>query len=136
MAQKRKYKKRVVDRPLGRMASKIVSLLTGKYKPYYEPSVEMGDHVIVINASKVKVTGEKKEKKIYYWHTPYPGGLKQMKMSEMIKMNPEKIIMLAVKRMLPKNKLRDKWLSRLKVYPGENHPYTSQRPKIVKFEND
>lgn len=126
----------VSNLPLGRVSSKVVALLMGKNKPNYEASVDMGDYVIVINASKVKVTGKKKEQKLYYWHTPYPGGLKQMKLGEMIKKNPEKVIFLAVKRMLPKNKLRDRRLTRLKIFPGVDHPYTAQKPELIRFSND
>lgn len=121
--------------PLGRAASKIVKLLMGKGKENYEASVDMGDYVVVINAAKVKVTGKKKDQKVYYWHTPYPGGLKKMKLSEMIKRRPENVIRLAVKRMLPKNKLRDIRMSRLKIFAGAEHKHSAQKPELIRLSH-
>lgn len=114
---------------LGRIATKIAQLLVGKNKPTYTPHVDGGDYVVVINASKVAVTGDKTNKKIYYWHTGFPGGLKQMVFGDMIKRNPERVIQRAVKNMLPKNKFRKPRLARLKIYPGTDHPYQDKLDK-------
>jgi large subunit ribosomal protein L13 len=119
------------DKILGRLASKIAFLLMGKHKPYYAPHIDCGDFVIVINASQIKVTGKKEKKKIYYWHTGYPGGLKSMTLEEMMKKNPKKVIELAVKRMLPKNRLLKFRLRRLKIYLDDKHPHEAQKKLIV-----
>lgn len=108
---------------LGRQASKIAQLLIGKNKVYYTPSLDCGDYVVVINANKVKVTGKKLKEKIYYRHSGYPGGLKEISFEEQLKKDSRKIIQWAVRNMLPKNKLRKKRLARLKVFVGEEHGY-------------
>jgi large subunit ribosomal protein L13 len=108
---------------LGRMASDIVKYLTGKHKVSYVPHLDMGDYVVVLNAEKVKVTGKKEKQKIYYRHSGYPGGFKEIAYRKLKKEQPEKIIQLAVKRMLPGNRLRDKRMVRLKVVAGEKNPY-------------
>jgi len=120
------------DKILGRLASTIAFLLMGKHKPYYTPHIDCGDFVIVINASQIRVTGKKEKKKIYYWHTGYPGGLKSMSFEEMMKKNPKKVIELAVKRMLPKNRLLKFRLKRLKIYLDDKHPHVAQKKLIVK----
>jgi len=114
---------------LGRLASQIARILMGKHKPEYTPHVDTGDHVVVINADKVVLTGKKWKDKIYYWHTGWPGGLRQMTAEEMLKRHPERLIYLAVKRMLPKNKLARKLLKKLKVYAGDSHPHQAQKPQ-------
>lgn len=114
---------------LGRMSSKIATLLQGKHKPTYEPYLDKGDYVVVINADKVKLTGKKEEKKTYYYHSGYPGGIKEIKFRELIKKNPSKVIMLAVKGMLPHNKLGKAMLKKLKIYSGPNHSHQSQIPQ-------
>ena len=119
----------VKDKPLGRVATIIATLLRGKHKPYFTPHLDCGDFVIVINADKVKLTGKKLDKKIYYWHSGWPGGLKSITARELRKKSPEKMIMLAVKRMLPKNKLGRKLLKKLKVYRGPEHKHQAQKPK-------
>ncbi len=116
---------------LGRLASQIAFLLMGKHKPYYTPHIDCGDFVIVINASQIKVTGKKEKNKIYYWHTGYPGGLKSITFEEMMKKNPKRVIELAVKRMLPKNRLRKIRLRRLKIYLDEKHFHEAQKNLIV-----
>lgn len=116
---------------LGRLASRIARLLMGKHKPIYTPHIDSGDFVIVLNSSKVKVTGKKLKDKIYYHHSGYPGGLKETKLEELLKKFPERVIYLAVKRMLPKNKLQAKRLHRLRIYPGPEHPHQAQRPKAL-----
>lgn len=111
------------DQVLGRMATKIATLLMGKQKKEYTPHMDMGDFVVVINAKKVDLTGNKKEKKLYRRHSGYPGGLKELNFAHLIEKQPEKVIKLAVSGMLPGNRLKDKRLSRLKVFSGEKHDY-------------
>lgn len=108
---------------LGRMATQVVKMLMGKHKSDYSPHMDVGDWVVVINASKVSLTGKKSEQKIYYRHSGYPGGFKKIKFAKLLSEQPEKIIELAVSRMLPTNRLKSKRLRRLKVYAGETHPY-------------
>ena len=117
---------------LGRLASKIAQILSGKNKPIYTPHLDVGDFVVVINAQKVKVTGGKEEKKIYYHHTGYPGGIKGIVYEDLLKKKPEMIIREAVKGMLPKSKLGRKMFKKLKVYAGEKHPHQAQ--KLEKME--
>jgi len=119
---------------LGRLASKIALLLMGKRKPIWTPHLDTGDFVVVINAEKIKLTGKKWDKKIYYWHSMYPGGLKARTARQIWEKHPEKLIMLAVKRMLPKNKLGRKMLKRLKVYKGPEHPHQAQKPQQIEIE--
>lgn len=111
---------------LGRLASEIATKLIGKHKKTYSTHLDSGDFVIVVNAEKVTVTGKKEEDKIYYSHSGYPGGLKQRRLWEMREKNPRKIIELAVRRMLPKNRLQADRMARFKVFVGENHPYGSR----------
>ncbi|MEO0276365.1 MAG: 50S ribosomal protein L13 [candidate division WOR-3 bacterium] len=122
------------DKILGRLASRIEIILMGKRKPIYSPHIDVGDYVVVINSDKVKVTGNKEKKKIYYFHSFYPGGLKEISFERMRIKKPENIIYLAVKRMLPKNKLGRKMLKRLKIYAGENHPHIAQNPLKIEPE--
>lgn len=114
------------DKVLGRTASQISQLLMGKNKPTYTPHVDVGDYVVVINAKKVKVTGGKEDKKIYQHHTMFPGGLRQYTLSQLATKDSRQVIFLAVKGMLPKNKLRAKRLERLKIYPAADHPYAQK----------
>ena len=115
---------------LGRFATKIADKLRGKDKPTFTPHVDGGDFVIVINADKVKVTGNKAEQKKYYKHSLYPGGLKEKSFKEVLKSTPERIIENAVKGMLPKNKLGKSIIKKLKVYSGSEHPHESQNPSV------
>ena len=108
---------------LGRLATEIAQKLIGKHKVTYTPHNDGGDYVVVINAELIEVTRDKANKKIYYWHTGFPGGIRQRTFAEMQEKNPSKIIELAVKNMLPKNRLRDQRLARLKIIVGEQHPY-------------
>jgi large subunit ribosomal protein L13 len=121
------------DKVLGRLASQIAQLLMGKHKPYFARHLDCGDFVVVINAKEVKVTGKKEKQKIYYRHSGYPGALKETTLGQMRKKYPERIIIKAVEGMLPKNRLKDEMLTRLKVQAGEDHPYQSkfkaQNPK-------
>ena len=116
------------DKVLGRFATKIADKLRGKDKPTFTPHVDGGDFVVVINADKVKVTGNKVEQKKYYKHSLYPGGLKVKSYKEVLENNPERIIENAVKGMLPKNKLGKSMIKKLKVYSGSKHPHESQNP--------
>lgn len=111
---------------LGRFATEIAEKLIGKHKVTYTPHNDNGDFVVVINCEKIKVTRNKANKKIYYWHTGFPGGLKQRTFAEMLEKAPEKVILRAVKNMLPKNRLRDQRLARLKIVVGSEHPYKGQ----------
>lgn len=108
---------------LGRLATKVATLLVGKHKKDYVPHLDMGDYVVVTNSKDVRVTGKKEENKIYYHHSGYPGGLKAIPLSRMRREHPSRIIQLAVRRMLPVNRLRDVRMTRLKMFVGEQYPY-------------
>jgi large subunit ribosomal protein L13 len=121
----------VVDakgKTLGRLASEVAMLLRGKHKPQFTPHVDTGDFVIVINAAQVELTGKKLEKKIYYRHSGYPGGLKAITAGDLRAKNPQRMIELAVKGMLPKNSLGRQQFKKLKVYAGSEHPHQAQQP--------
>ena len=111
---------------LGRLASEIAMMLMGKHRATYVPHMASGDFVVVVNASKIDVTGEKSRQKIYRRHSQYPGNLKEIPFARMLERTPERVIELAVRGMLPKNKLGSKMLSRLKVYAGPEHPHMAQ----------
>ncbi len=113
---------------LGRLASEVAKRIRGKYNPHYTPNADLGDWVVVINADKVKVTGKRAELKDYKTHSRYPGGQKIKSYKEMLDKTPEKVIELAVKRMLPKTKLGDALFHKLKVYKGSEHPHSAQKP--------
>lgn len=117
------------DQILGRMASKIASVLKGKHKPIYSPHQDVGDFVVVVNAEKIRVTGNKLKDKVYFRHSGYPGGQKATSLEQMLQKHPERVIELAVKRMLPKNALGRKMFMKLKVYAGTDHPHKSQLPE-------
>jgi large subunit ribosomal protein L13 len=121
------------NQTVGRMSSKIAAVLRGKNKAYYTPHVDCGDYVIVINAGKVKFTGNKLEDKVYQNFSGYPGGLKEESAKELLKRRPEAVIERAVKGMLPKNRLGRKMYKKLFVYTGAEHPHTAQQPKEFKF---
>ncbi|RLE15489.1 50S ribosomal protein L13 [Candidatus Aerophobetes bacterium] len=116
---------------LGRLATRIARILSGKDKPIYTPHLDTGDFVVVINAREIKVTGKKEEEKIYYRHSGYPGGLKKETLRRLRERKPEEIIRRAVKGMLPKNKLGRKMLKKLKIYPDANHPHQAQNPEPI-----
>ena len=120
------------ETPLGRLSTLIASRLSGKYKPTFTPHVDDGDYVFVINADKLVVTGDKEEKKVYYRHSQFPGGLKERTLKEARSIDSSQIIEKAVKGMLPKNKLAPERLARLRVFPGETHAHEAQKP--VKLE--
>ena len=117
------------DQILGRLASKIAQILRGKHKPNFTPHMDMGDFVIVVNAEKIKVTGNKEKDKIYFRHTGYPGGVKETSLDLLRRKRPESILMNAVKGMLPHNRLGRSIISNLKVYSGVEHPHAAQTPK-------
>lgn len=121
----------VEGKTLGRVATQIAAILRGKHKPIYTPNVDTGDYVVVINAGKVHVTGQKLEKKIYYRHSGYPGGLKERTLREQLDRFPDRPITAAVKGMLPKSKLGRAMLKKLKVYSGSEHPHAAQKPQIL-----
>lgn len=114
--------------PLGRVASEVARLLKGKHKPTYTPHLDTGDNVIVINASRVLLTGSKLEQKFYHRHSGYPGGLKSIRYDKLMVDNPQKAVFLAVKRMLPSNRLGRAMFKKLKIYPGDRHPHEAQQP--------
>lgn len=118
---------------LGRLASKIAQILSGKNKPIYTPHLDVGDFVVVINAEKIKVTGGKENKKIYYHYSGYPGGMKEIVYAKLLEKKPTMIIREAVKGMLPKSKLGRKMLKKLKVYAGKEHPHQAQNPEKIEL---
>lgn len=118
-------------RVLGRLASRVASILMGKEKPTYADFLDCGDFVIVVNAEKVRLTGKKLSDKLYYRHSGYPGGLKQMTAAEVLEKHPERLIRSAVKGMLPRNKLGRQMLSKLKIYAGGDHPHQAQQPRTL-----
>ena len=122
------------DVVLGRLASKVALILKGKHKPQYTPHVDTGDFVIVVNAEKVRVTGNKAQKKVYFRHSGYPGGLKEVPLQRMLERHPERVIEKAVKGMLPKNTLGRKMGTKLKVYAGPDHPHQAQKPRQITLE--
>ena len=121
------------DQPLGRLSSKIASILCGKHKPYYVRNIDTGDYVIVINAEKVRVTGLKSIQKVYHSFSGYPSGLKDIPYSRMLEKNPTKIIEHAVRGMMPKTVLGDAMFKKLKVYAGNEHPHSAQKPVELKL---
>ncbi|HJL96335.1 MAG: 50S ribosomal protein L13 [Gammaproteobacteria bacterium] len=119
------------DKTLGRFATKIAVILSGKNKPEYTPNADMGDYVVVVNAKDIKVTGNKIDQKKYYRHTGYPGGIKSRPLSEAIENNASEVLKGAVKGMLPKSKLGRKMFTKLKVYDNSEHPHTAQSPELM-----
>lgn len=111
---------------LGRLATRVAGLLMGKHKPTYSPHLDMGDFVVVVNAAKLQVTGRKPEKKVYYRHSGYMGGLKETTLSDMLNRHPERVVEYAVRGMLPRNRLGRAMLRHLKVYAGPDHPHQAQ----------
>jgi len=119
---------------LGRLASQVAAILRGKHKPEFTPNVDCGDHVIIINADKVLLTGKKDENKIHYRHSLYPGGLKEIKYSHLLKTKPEYAISRTIWGMLPHNRLGRKMITKLRVYRGSEHPHAAQRPEKLEIE--
>lgn len=124
------------DKRLGRLSAEIATRLRGKHKPEYTPHVDTGDYIVVVNAEKVAVTGKKRSDKMYYRHTGYPGGLKEMNFEKLQAKHPTRIIELAVKGMLPKNPLGREMYRKLKVYQGGEHPHTAQQPIPLEIKGD
>jgi large subunit ribosomal protein L13 len=121
------------DKILGRLATQIATRLRGKHKPIFTPHADTGDFIIVVNAEKVSMTGNKWDQKIYYHHTGYTGGLKQISARKLREKRPEDIIRFAVRRMLPKNSLGRRQLKKLKIYSGPDHPHQAQQPEILEI---
>jgi large subunit ribosomal protein L13 len=128
-AQRQWYVVDAQGKILGRMATEIAKILRGKNKPIYTPNADAGDFVIVVNARGIKLTGKKLERKVYYRHTEYPGGIRERTAAKMLSEKPEDLIRLAVKGMLPKNRLSRKLVTKLKVYAGPEHPHEAQKPQ-------
>jgi len=122
------------DQVLGRLATRVAEILKGKTKPSYTPHVDVGDFVVVINAEKIRVTGNKAADKKYYSHSGYPGGLKEVPFAKMLEKHPERIIEKAVKGMLPKTTLGRAMGKKLKVYAGPEHPHGAQNPRLIELE--
>jgi large subunit ribosomal protein L13 len=126
----------VVDargKTLGRLASEIAKILRGKHKPIYVPHLDCGDHVIVVNAEKVRVTGKKLDQKFYHRHSGYPGGLKSISLRDQLQKHPTRVLEAAVRGMLPKNRLGRAMIKKLKVYAGSSHPHQAQQPKVLEL---
>ena len=119
------------DKTLGRLASALASRLRGKHRPEFTPNADLGDYIVVINANKINVTGDKLNQKKYFKHSGYPGGIKSKSLDEVMKNSPEDAIRMAVKGMLPKNKLGKKMLTKLKIYKDNDHPHQAQNPNIL-----
>ena len=119
------------DKTLGRLASALASRLRGKHRPEFTPNADLGDYIVVINANKINVTGDKLNQKKYFKHSGYPGGIKSRSLDEVIKNSPEEAIRKAVKGMLPKNKLGKKMLTKLKIYKDNDHPHQAQNPNSL-----
>ena len=119
------------DQTLGRLASRIAILLEGKHKPIYSPHLDTGDHVVVVNAASIRVTGDKLRQKAYFRHSNYPGGLKEERLEALLARKPELVIERAVKGMLPQNRLGRAMFRKLKVYAGAEHPHAAQQPTAI-----
>ena len=122
------------DQTLGRLASQVASVLRGKNKPTYTPSMDTGDYVIVVNADKVKVTGKKLDQKVYYRHSDYVGGMKETTLKELMAKKPEDVINFAVKGMLPKGPLGRQMIKKLHVYAGPEHNHAAQKPEVLEIK--
>lgn len=121
---------------LGRLATEVARRLRGKHKPEYTPNVDTGDYIVVINASQIKITGNKSKDKVYYSHSGYPGGIKAITFEKLLAKQPEKVIEKAVKGMLPKNPLGRAMYRKLKVYAGAEHPHTAQQPQVLDLQKE
>jgi large subunit ribosomal protein L13 len=134
LAQRQWYVVNAQGKVLGRLASEIAKVLRGKNKPIFTPNADAGDFVIVINARGLRLTGKKLQKKIYYRHTDHPGGIRERTAEEMLEEKPEDLMRLAVKGMLPKNRLSRRLVTKLKVYAGPEHPHEAQKPQPLAIE--
>jgi large subunit ribosomal protein L13 len=122
------------NKVLGRLATQIAMRLRGKHKPEYTPHVDTGDFIVVVNVSKLRVTGRKAERKIYYRHSGYPGGLRTTNFAKLQAKKPERVLQLAVKGMLPKGPLGYAMMRKLKIYAGDQHPHSAQQPKALEIQ--
>ncbi|MBI2975905.1 MAG: 50S ribosomal protein L13 [Chloroflexi bacterium] len=118
---------------LGRVASQVAAVLSGKHKPTFTPGADLGDHVVIVNAEKIVVTGNRLDAKMYYRHSMYPGGLKSVTLRGMLDKHPERVLTIAVRGMLPHNRYGRALLKKLKVYAGSDHPHAAQNPKPLTF---
>jgi large subunit ribosomal protein L13 len=118
---------------LGRLASEIAQILRGKHKPIYSPHLDVGDYVVVVNADRIAVTGRKMDQKMYYRHTGYPGGLRELNLRDMLLRHPTNAVKFAVRGMLPKNRLGRRMIRKLKVYAGPEHPHQAQQPEVLEL---
>jgi large subunit ribosomal protein L13 len=117
---------------LGRLAAEVAKILRGKHKPTFTPHMDMGDNVIIVNADKVQMTGKKREDKLYYWHTGYPGGIKHRTARQILEgAHPERVVEKAVERMISRNRLGRQQMSNLRVYAGAEHPHVAQSPEVL-----
>lgn len=123
------------EAPLGRVATRVATLLTGKGKPQFTKHIDTGDYVIVINASQLQVTGGKEDKKVYYRHSNYPGGLKEITLRKQMEKDPTEVLLHAIRGMLPVNKLRDARLARLKIYADADHKHEAQQPEVISIKD-
>jgi large subunit ribosomal protein L13 len=121
------------NQTLGRLASQVARILIGKHKPYFSPNMDTGDYVIIINAEKIRVTGRKLTDKLYYRHSGFPGGIKSMPLEDMLAKHPDRVLTLAIKNMLPHNRLGRQMMGKLKVYAGPEHPHEAQQPEQLSF---
>jgi large subunit ribosomal protein L13 len=121
------------DQTLGRLASRIATVLRGKHKPEFVPNLDVGDYVIVLNCDKIHVTGKRLDQKLYWRHTGYPGGIRNLTLRELLDRQPERVIEYAVKGMLPKGVLGRQMLSKLRVYTGDTHPHEAQQPEVLEL---
>ncbi len=121
------------DKPLGRLASEVARILRGKHKPIFTPSIDTGDHVVIINADKVVLTGNKAEQKFYYRHSGFPGGMKKVSYGTLLATKPDRMVMLAVKGMLPHNRLGRAMLKKVRIYAGSEHPHEAQQAEKWEF---
>jgi len=119
---------------LGRLATRVASMLRGKHKPIFSPSVDTGDYVVIVNAAKIHVTGRKMDQKIYYRHSGYPGGLREITLRNLLHKHPTRVIEHAVRGMLPKTRLGRQMIKKLKVYAGPNHPHEAQQPQSLELK--
>ena len=134
--ERKSYVVDATDIPLGRLSSVVASILRGKNKPQFTPNVDTGDNVIIINASKLKLTGKKASDKIYYHHSQHPGGLKHAIAGDLLRDNPARLVEYSVKKMLPtKNTLGHQQFLKLHVYAGEEHPHLAQKPEVLDISN-
>lgn len=132
-AARRWYVVNAEGQTLGRLATQIATILKGKHKPIYSPSVDCGDYVVVVNAEKIEVTGRRMEQKYYHRHSGYPGGLSSISLQHQLEKYPHRVLQAAVKGMLPKNALGRKMMAKLKVYAGATHPHQAQQPEEMEL---